>query len=390
MLLFSIHTFLDQNLFPFIGGAVFAVLVQILIAVMNYRQQEKFQKEDDEQAHRYNTVFGNEKPGLINGETNLLRIEQLNQSSTDAIYGECGVGVFWKFVKASKVLEIHGYGPMIPAMGYEKSFENDEKDVYLKIEKLQHEAKKLIIFEGINYLENYTFSGFDMLEEAYIGPSIKRIPFACFKDCVNLKNVYLPYELEEIEASAFENCSSLQDVSLPRKLKRIGRNAFFGCSNFQHLKCVNNRLRKIDDCAFSWSGLRTVEINTIGEVSSGAFSYTDNLESVCISWYRSISDEAFLFSGVRSIELWFGDFVSDKAFSKCEQLQKIQFGPFENEQGGRKAGVLSIYPIGLQKITDENVCKIIELPSRYKLFMKIKSILVVIRLLFTEVFLREK
>ena len=185
MLLFSFSS-LIKSVIPFIGGAVFAVLVQMLIAFVNYRQQEKFRKIDDEQESRYNTVFGNEKPGLIDGETNLLMIEQLNRESENVTYGECGVGVFWKFDKSSKVLEIHGYGPMSPAMGYAKVFDNSAKDSYFKMEKLRHEAEKLIIFEGINYLENHTFEGFDKLEEVYIGPNIRKIPCACFKDCVKL------------------------------------------------------------------------------------------------------------------------------------------------------------------------------------------------------------
>ena len=370
-MLSTICEFIVRHLSVLLGVGLLSAVAAIITAYINYKQQDRFHKEDAKHAKQFNTVFGNEKPGLINAEANLLRIEQLNLQSEEIEYGECGAGVFWKYEKQSKVLEIHGYGPMVPGMGYHKEFDNDDIDSYFKFSKLAHDVKKVIINEGITYIESSTFCGYDALEEAYIGPNIKRIPFDCFRDCINLKHVYLPYDLEEIGAFSFRNCISLMDVSLPRKLKVIENGAFFGCSSFCNLVKTGFLMDSIGVLAFAHSGLQKISIWGVRRICDSAFADTTALKTVEINNYGRITGSPFANSDVRSIILGYGGYISEDAFDGCEKLKKIIFGEDGVEYGKTIPEIIFKYPRGLIELNKKNK-DLLEIPKHYKGCMIIK------------------
>ena len=319
-----LNTFIEylvQHLYGFLGFGLLSTVAALIVGYVNYRQQERFRKADSEHEKQISTVFGNEKPGLINAEANLLQIEKLNILSEEIEYGECGVGVFWKYSKLTKTLEIHGYGPMVPAMGYTSNFLDDPPDVFFKFDSLKHEVKKIVIYEGITYIEKYTFQGFDSLEEVYIGPSIKVIPPECFKDCIKLKHVFLPYDLEEIGWGAFKNCTSLLSVSFPTKLKIIGKEAFYGCSSFRRLLLIT--IKEVGTEAFSRSGLEKIEIHKARYIGREAFSETAALKTVAINDFKGIYGEAFKNSAVNKVTFGRGDLIISDAFEGIYKLTYI-------------------------------------------------------------------
>ncbi len=353
---------LKKYVFPFVGGTLFTLLVQAVIAYKQYRQQEKIQQSEDEKNLRFNTVFGDEKPGLINGETNLLMIEQLNQQSADLIYGECGVGVFWKFDNNSKVLEIHGYGPMIPVIGYESALDVEE-DKYYKLAQIRNDVKKLIIYEGITYIEKYSFSRFDSLEEAYIGPNIKEIPYECFSDCKNLRRVHLPYYLEKIGGQAFFNCVSLEDISLPHFIKEIGGSAFYGCTSLRKIEMVNVGI--INANAFSKSGIEEIIIYNAGDIRRKAFSDTKCLRSVTIEKYENIHGDILRNSGCKRISLGWGLYIDALAFRESENLESVTFGSDRLDFSNDFSNSITVYPEGLIELKENSKKDLFKIPPYY-------------------------
>lgn len=57
------------------------------------------------------------------------------------------------------------------------------------------------------------------------------LPYACFKDCVSLRQVILPSELTEIGYRTFEGCLSLAKIDLPPNLGTLNKECFMKCTS---------------------------------------------------------------------------------------------------------------------------------------------------------------
>lgn len=63
--------------------------------------------------------------------------------------------------------------------------------------------------------------------------TIKKIDYAAFCECENLKDIKLPNQLEEIESSAFARCTNLTEIFIPKSVKSISSSAFSECINLK-------------------------------------------------------------------------------------------------------------------------------------------------------------
>lgn len=111
-------------------------------------------------------------------------------------------------------------------------------------------------------IENEAFKG-TALKEVRIPASIETVGEYAFADCLNLSEVFF-YSGKKgctlIDAHAFANCSALEELTLPKTLEKIG------------------------DFAFSFSGVKSVEIpRPVVSVGESAFAFCTKLEHVEIA-----------------------------------------------------------------------------------------------------------
>ncbi|MGF0019915.1 leucine-rich repeat domain-containing protein [Sporofaciens sp. SGI.106] len=186
------------------------------------------------------------------------------------------------------------------------------KDAY----KACKSVEKIIIAEGITYIENGAFAECPMLKEVILPSTLKRIGskedssktdrfsylmsmenegvFAqttighiilptgltylgkeTFSGCSSLEEIDLPNGITEIKSRTFSSCSTLKKVLLPDELKTIGEFAFFGCSKLQEIT-LPVKVTKILEYAFCSCGmLKNVQLN------EGLYAIENNVFENC-------------------------------------------------------------------------------------------------------------
>ena len=126
--------------------------------------------------------------------------------------------------------------------------------------------KKIVIPEGVEAIEPYTFAGCESLEEITIPGSVKAIKDVAFGDCSRLKKIALQEGIKEIHHSVFHNCFDLQELHIPasvekisgyicpvglRELHIIGMNTVIesGLNMFDRIKLHVKARSKAEECA---------------------------------------------------------------------------------------------------------------------------------------------
>ena len=113
----------------------------------------------------------------------------------------------------------------------------------------QTAIKRIILPTGLTYLGRETFRGCSSLEEIDLPNGITEIKEWTFRQCSALKKVLLPDELKTIEMYAFSGCSKLQDITLPVKVTKILNGAFYSCDQLKNVQ-LNEGLLVIGDNVF--------------------------------------------------------------------------------------------------------------------------------------------
>ena len=103
--------------------------------------------------------------------------------------------------------------------------------------------------EGLQKIEDATFSNCESLESIKLPSTVTEIGNNAFNSCCNLREVTLNERLQKIGDGAFYRCKSLDRIALPSTLVEIGRGAFGRCSNLKEV-IFNNGLQKIGGGAF--------------------------------------------------------------------------------------------------------------------------------------------
>ena len=118
---------------------------------------------------------------------------------------------------------------------------------------------KVVIYEGIEVLEESVFNGFRTVNE-----------------------IILPESIVEILDFAFANCHNLTKINIPKSCIKIGKSAFFNCFSLQRIVLLN--VLEIDNYAFLNSGLEEIVImGDIREISRSSFNGCKNLKYFVIS-----------------------------------------------------------------------------------------------------------
>lgn len=188
----------------------------------------------------------------------------------------------------------------VPSMINQKRVAGIGKDAY----KACKSVEKIIIAEGIQYIDDGAFAECQLLKEvvlpstltrigskedksktdrynylylgnednggAFANTAIKRIILPAgltylgketFMYCTELDEIDLPNGITELKPSTFEYCSSLKKVLLPDELTRIGMKTFSECSKLQKIM-LPAKVRVIDESAFrSCKTLKNIQLN---------------------------------------------------------------------------------------------------------------------------------
>ena len=201
--------------------------------------------------------------------------------------------------------------------------------------------KKLVIQEGVEFIDPYAFSGCSGLEEVILPASAaKRIgtwATFLFQNCSGLRKVVLPDGIRRIPACMFKNCASLTEINIPDSVTEIGYWAFIGCRNLKQVTLGAN-VKSIGKGAFSGTGCQLVFPDGLPD----GYRYQDGIlyngstlvscvappDGLCVipPDVKEFSDFAFaLCTGLTEIRMPEGvEVIPWGAFSGCTALKHIE------------------------------------------------------------------
>ena len=208
------------------------------------------------------------------------------------------------------------------------------KDAY----KACKSVEKIIIAEGIIYIENGAFAECPMLKEVVLPNTLKRIGskeeslktdrfnysylmnrgnvgvFAqaairhiilptgltylgreTFSGCSSLEEIDLPNGITEIKSRTFSGCSALKKILLPDGLKTIGDYAISGCSKLQNITLPVNVTIIFDHAFYSCKMLRDIQLNEgLLVIDNGVFENCNAMTEITLpSTLNSIGTKVF-------------------------------------------------------------------------------------------------
>ena len=209
-----------------------------------------------------------------------------------------------------------------------------EFDFYNNLES----QSSLTIQNGVNYIDDYAFSGSQFIGSLTLAGSLSGVGYAAFADCNFNRQLILESGISFIKDYAFYNCSNMfGELTIPGSIETLGDNAF-----------KNNS-----------SMLRLFFEDGINEIGSGCFSNCSSINNALIipSGVDSIKAETFLNCiSLTEINIQFVEEVGKSAFENCSLATGFVDG-FENIEdraflncirlSGAESGSLSLSATGI-------------------------------------------
>jgi hypothetical protein len=176
----------------------------------------------------------------------------------------------------------------------------------------------------------------------WISSSISRLTQDCFANRKSLKSLIfeLNSKLHRIEESAFL-WSRLTTIQVPASVEVLCKSCFSNCQSLTSVTFeLNSKLQQIEECAFARSGLTTIQVPASVEVlCKFCFSHCQSLTSVTFesnSKLHQIEEQAFAWSGLTTIEVPASVEVLCKfCFFTCKSFTSVTF---ESNSKLRKVG----------------------------------------------------
>lgn len=174
---------------------------------------------------------------------------------------------------------------------------------------------KVIIEDGVTYIGDGVFSGYEKLETVEMPNSITSIGERAFSGCVELNDVVLSENLTEIKDMAFWNCKKIKNIFIPRKVSYIGDAdcAFRNMINLETIVVDENNpyfysedncvIRKSDKLLFIATNKTRTVPNGVKTIKMYAFEDRKEIDTVIIP---------------ESVEV-----VSQFSFFNCSSLSRI-------------------------------------------------------------------
>ena len=292
--------------------------------VVEAGKEAEFKGKEPVRANSHSTIYkfnGWDKDiSAINGDT-IVRATYAESDFGDYFFE--GVNGFYKLV---------GYSGTDEVLTIPTSFNGGiVNGIGERVLEGNTHVKKVIVPNGIEYIDNYAFAENDYIEEAEISGSVLTFGSHMFYRCDALKKVAFHEGVVEIPTHCFNQATAIEEVAMPSTLKRVG------------------------DYAFFMSGLAKIELPaSVTSIGTTAFSSCPNLTEVIIngnietketdtSWFSSCplltkvefkgtveSFEMACFLGCTSLtEISIPDSVvtlGARCFSDCENLATIWLG----------------------------------------------------------------
>lgn len=137
----------------------------------------------------------------------------------DEISGICGESLTWSYDKASNTLIIEGNGNMYDWYSNRK----------VPWKHLRADATALSLPEGLTYIGNYAFFGFENVSKLNIPSTVRSIGHGAFSVWKSLKEVNIPNGVTSLGGWVFASCTSLEKVNFPSTLTSIEYECFLNC-----------------------------------------------------------------------------------------------------------------------------------------------------------------
>ncbi len=123
--------------------------------------------------------------------------------------GACPENIEWS-LDDTGVLTIRGTGVM----------HYSEEQARAPWEGLADSVLKVVVQEGIIFIDNFAFMGFEKLEEIELPEGLTGIGNLAFADCRALKEIVIPDSVEAIGLYAFSGCTALEYVTFGNSILR--------------------------------------------------------------------------------------------------------------------------------------------------------------------------
>lgn len=241
----------------------------------------------------------------------MMIIPLLNVQAVDAKAGTLGENISWT-LDCEGVLRISGEGEI------DGTFPEDFK----------MDVQKVIVEEGVTFIEHYLFSGFESLESIELPKTLEKIGTNAFAKCSSLAKIAIPNQVKEIDVATFSQCKSLKYVELSNGLEHIDNSAFYECAALEEI-VFPDTLKFIGDSAFREceSLISIILPDSIEEIGIFAFKECTGVVDVKLSKnLKKIGSLAFSdCTSLVNLEIPEGVELkgNNNVFDGCESLVKV-------------------------------------------------------------------
>lgn len=217
----------------------------------------------------------------------------LQAHAAETLYeGRCGETTSWT-LDDSGVLTISGTGEVV-LKGYNDSYLAPHNFAvygygsgsgYIYI---QHEAKSIVVEEGITSIEEGLFKNYRLIESLSLPATLESVQPSTFYSCRELATVTFASnsKLSSIGELAFGDCRALKSIALPASVTTIGNNAFEDCMALESVSVASgSKLKSIGAGAFSnCTAIKTLDFKGAKSLSSiGSSAFESSLFSAKVT-----------------------------------------------------------------------------------------------------------
>ena len=146
--------------------------------------------------------------------------------------------------------------------------------------------KTLVLNDGLEKIDSYSFSSLGALENVYIPKSVTEMGTGIFSGLDNLENVTFQEGLTVIGDNLFQGCANLREIIIPNSIKNIPDNLFTGVANL-NLIILPEELDSIGgdglfSCGQNSDELKIIMPTTVKEWRSGAVFSSPKLKEIVL------------------------------------------------------------------------------------------------------------